>query len=63
MVTDSVLALAIVCGVIYGLGGFVMLYAAQRLASERKAHARTLARLHAEAEKRALELARERYMR
>lgn len=63
MVTTEVLALAIVCGAIYGLGGLVMLHGAQRLASERKAHARTLARLHAEAEKRALDIARARYMR
>lgn len=63
MVATEVLALAIVCGAIYGLGGLVLLYAAQRLASERKAHARTLARLHAEAEKRALDIARSRYMR
>lgn len=63
MVTTELLALAIVCGVIYGLGGLVMLYAAQRLASERKAYARTLARMHAEAAKRALNIAKERYMR
>lgn len=63
MVATEVLALAIVCGVIYGLGGLVLLYASQRLASERKAHARTLARLHAEAETRALDIARARYMR
>lgn len=62
MVAAEVLALAIVCGIIYGLGGLVLLYASQRLASERKAHARTLARLHAEAEKRALDIARARYM-
>lgn len=63
MVASEVLALAIVCGFIYGLGGLVLLYASQRLASERKAHARTLARLHAEAEKRALDIARARYIR
>lgn len=63
MVATEVLELAIMCGVIYGLGGLVLLYASQRLASERKAHARTLARLHAEAEKRALDIARARYMR
>lgn len=63
MVATDVLSLAIVCGVIYGLGGLMLLHGAQRLASERKAHARTLARLHAEAEKRALDIARSRYMR
>lgn len=63
MVTIDVLTLAIVCGVIYGLGGLVLLHGAQRLASERKAYARTLARLHAEAEKRALDIARARYIR
>lgn len=62
MVATDVLALAVVCGIIYGLGGLVMLHAAQRLASERKAYARTLARLHAEAGKRALDIARARYM-
>lgn len=62
MVTCDLLAIACVCGALYLLGGLVLMYAAQRLASERKAHARTLARLHAEAEKRALDIARSRYM-